>query len=235
MTRSLALLPLFLLFAACATTPTDTDDVNDNSDGKADGVTRPAGVYERTNATDGQLDELMLLPDHTFIRYESAGDYRERGKYQFTRSTTTPKRYIRFLDMDGTFYDRYTYTVNGSSLRLTRDAGAYTMTSVATGEKAWVDAIEADWFDEAFLDWGAEAFPRVAIHRSELPASIQTIYDQVSNTLPPNTVPQIYRFDLHGSRGYEMSGGSPRVRLFNASGKQVASGDGDSEFDFAWH
>jgi hypothetical protein len=235
MTRSLPLF-LALVVSACAVTPPDDTDVDDTADdGKADGVARPAGVYTRKDATEGQLDELMLMPDHTFLRYEALGDWRERGTYAFSRSTTTSKRYIRFLDSDGTLIDRYTYTMSGSVLHVQRDGAAYPMVSTATGDAAWVEAVKADWFDEAFQDWGADAFPRTGIHRTDLPASVQTVYDQVANSLPANTVPQIYRFDLHGSRGYEMDGGKPSVRLFDAQGDQVASGDGDSMFNFEWH
>jgi hypothetical protein len=89
------------------------------------------------------------------------------------------------------------------------------MFSTATGDAAWVEAIKTDWFDEAFQDWGAEALPRTGIHRADLPAAMRTIYDPA--TLPPNTVPLIYRIDLHGRRGFEMDGGSPAVRLFEAT------------------
>ena len=232
MNRSLCFIALFV--TACATTA--TDDVDDAiDDGKDDGLARPAGVYSRTEAADGQLQELMLLPDHTFLRYEALGDWRERGTYQFTKSTTTSKRYIRFLDQDGALIDRYTYSMTGSVLRVQRDGAAYPMFSVATGDKAWVEAIKVDWFDEAFQDWGAEAFPRTGIRRADLPAAAQTVYDQVAATLPPNSNPLIYRFDLHGRRGFEMDGGSPTVRLFDGVGHEVASGDGDSMFDFTWH
>ncbi|HSD90331.1 MAG TPA: hypothetical protein VLB44_22535 [Kofleriaceae bacterium] len=224
-----------LLLTACAATPPDADIDDTADDGKADGLARPAGVYSRSEATDGQLEELMLLADHTFLRFEGGGDWRERGTYSFTRSSTTSKRYIRFLDTDGTLIDRYTYSMNGSVLRLQRDAGSYPMFSVATGDAAWVEAIKTDWFDEAFQDWGAEAFPRTPIRRVDLPASARTIYDEVASSPGPNTVPLIYRFDLHGRQGFEMDGGSPSVRLFDATGTQVATGDGDSLFDFEWH
>jgi hypothetical protein len=232
MIRSLSLFAL--IFAACAA-PADSTDVEDTGDGKADGAARPAGVYSRTEASEGQLEELMLMPDHTFLRYEALGDWRERGTYMFTKSTTTTKRYIRFLDSDGTLIDRYTYSMKGSVLHLQRDGGDYAMFSVATGEAAWVEAIKTDWFDEAFQDWGADAFPRTGIRRADLPASVQTTYDQVASTLGPNAFPLIYSFDLHGARGFEMDGGSPAVRLFDAAGHEVATGDGDSLEDFAWH
>lgn len=225
------------LFAACATTPSDDDvDVVDD-DAKADGIARPAGVFSRTEATGDELTELMLLPDRTFIRYAAFGDYRERGTYTFSKSTTSTKRYIRFLDDEGGLVDRYVYTMSGSvvKLRLDSETQAYPMFSVARGQDAWVTAIKTDWFDEAFLDWGAEAFPREGIHPTELPSSVRALYDSVSSTMPPNTFPLIYRFDLHGQRGFELVGDSPRVRLFDAAGKQVASGDGESEFDWEWH
>jgi hypothetical protein len=231
MNRSLPLC-IALLFTACATT--DETDVDTADDGKADGLARPSGVYSRREATDGQLFELVLLPDRTFQRYEASGDWRERGTYTFTKSTTTAKRYIRFLDEDGALIDRYTYTMSGSVVRLQRDGAVYPMFSVATGDAAWVEAIKSDWFDEAFQDWGAELFPRTGIRRADLPAAAQATYDQVAAALPPNTNPVIYRFDLHGRQGFEMDGGSPAVRLFEGTGKQVASGDGDSLFDFAW-
>lgn len=235
MNRSLPLC-VALIVSACATTPTDETDVDDvTDDGKADGLARPAGVYSRNEATDGQLFELMLLPDHTFLRYEATGDWRERGTYRFTKSTTTTKRYIRFLDEDGALIDRYTYTMSGSVVRLQRDGAVYPMFSVATGDAAWVEAIKTDWFDEAFQDWGAELFPRTGARRADLPASVREVYDQVAATLPPNTYPLIYRFDLHGRRGFEVDGGSHAVRLFDAAGHQVATGDGDSMFDFRWH
>jgi hypothetical protein len=233
-------LPLLFAFTACTTTAEDpagdVDTADDGVvDGKADGVARPAGVYSRTEATDGQLMELMLLPDHTFLRFEASGDWRERGTYTFTKSTTSTRRYIRFLDEDGDLIDRYTYTINGSVVRLSHDGGAvYPMFSTATGAAAWTEAVKTDWFDEAFQDWGAEAFPRTGVHRGDLPASAQAVFDQVAASMGPNEYPSIYRFDLHGARGYEMDGGSPRVRLFDAAGHQVASGDGDSMFDFAW-
>ncbi len=237
MNRAAYLLLVSLLGSACTAASTDDTDVEEATDGKADGIARPAGVYSRTEATDGQLTELMLFPDHTFIRYEAAGDWRIRGTFTFTKSTTSSKRYIRFLDQDGTLIDRYTYSMNGSVLRLHLDSEttSYPMFSTATGAAAWVEAIKTDWFDEAFLDWGAEAFPRMPIRRADLPTALRTAYDDLAATLPPNTIPLIYRFDLHGQRGYEMDGGSPSVRLFDEQGRQVASGDGDSLDDFAWN
>lgn len=228
-------LPLFALLLTACVDQVETDEVADLDDGKADSTAKPAGVYSRTEATDGQLDELMLMPDHTYLRYEALGDWRERGTYQFTKSTTSAKRYIRFLDSDGDFVDRYTYSMHGSVVRLTRDGAEYPMFSVATGTAAWVDAVKTDWVDEAFFDWGAETFPRTGLHPTELPASVRAVYDQVSSAMPPNTFPLIYSFDLHGRKGFELDGGTPRVRLFDAAGKQVASGDGESEFDFEWN
>ena len=218
------------LVSACATSVDDGDDTPDAADGKADGWSRPAGVYSRTEATDGQLTELMLMPDRTFLRYDALGDWRVRGTYVFTRSTSSSKRYIRFVDADGTLIDRYVYTMNGSVVRLHPDSTttAYPMFSVATGKAAWIEAVKTDWFDEAFQDWGADAFPRTPIRRADLPAAALTVYDQITN-------PTIYRFDLHGARGFEIDGGSPSVRLFDDTGHQVASGDGDSMFDFEWH
>jgi hypothetical protein len=236
MNRSLPFLLTSLLFAAC-TTPSDDADVDDPvADGKADGVARPSGVYSRTEATDGQLEELMLMPDHTYLRYAAAGDWRERGTYTFSKSTTSTKRYIRFLDSDGQLIDRAQYTMTGSVVRLRPDGAtaAYPMFSVATGEAAWTTAVKTDWFDEAFEDWGAETFPRTGIRRADLPASVQTVYDQVVNGLGPNEIPLIYRFDLHGAKGFELDGGTPHVRLFDASGHQVASGEGESPEDFQW-
>ena len=236
MNRSIPLFALLTVTACTATPPDLTDEVDDTaSDGKADGIARPSGVYSRNEATDGQLEELMLLPDHTYLRYEALGDWRERGTYTFSKSTTTSKRYIRFLDSDGTLVDRYTYTMSGSVVRLQRDGATYPMFSTATGEAAWVTAVKTDWFDEAFEDWGAETFPRAGIFPADLPASVHTIYDQVAHTLGPNAIPRIYRFDLHGSRGYEMDGGTPAVRLFDATGHQVATGDGESLEEFEWH
>ena len=225
----LRLLPLMFL-VACATESFD-DDVIDN-DGKADSAARPAGVYSRREATDGQLMELMLLPDRTFLRFEATGDWRERGSYQFTKSTTSTKRYIRFLDDEGTLIDRYTYTMSGSAVRLQRDGATYPMFSVATGEAAWVEAVKTDWFDEQFEDWGAETFPRTGLKPAELPASVRSVYDEVLTSLGPNEFPSIYRFDLHGRRGFELDGDG--VRLFDATGAQVAKGEGESMFDFAW-
>jgi hypothetical protein len=127
--------------------------------------------------------------------------------------------------------------MNGSVVRLHLDSetGFYPMFSTATGAEAWTAAIKTDWFDEAFLDWGAEAFSRTPIRRADLPSTLRTAYDALAATLPPNTIPLIYRFDLHGRRGFEMVGGSPSVRLFDAQGHEVAAGDGESEFDFEWH
>ncbi len=225
-------LPLVLIFTACAT-QADLDDEQLDEEGKADGTARPAGVYSRREATDGQLMELMLLPDHTFLRFEATGDWRERGTYQFTRSTTSSRRYIRFLDDDGALIDRYTYSITGSVVRLSQSGATYPMFSVATGDAAWVEAIKTDWFDEAFQDWGAEAFPRVGIKPSELPVATRGAYDELAASLGPNEFPSIYRFDLHGQRGFELVS-SPSVRLFDGTGAQVAAGDGESMFDFAW-
>jgi hypothetical protein len=236
MNRSLLFFLTSLLFAC--TTPSDDAEVDDTVlEGKEDGVARPRGVYSRDEATDGQLEELMLLPDHTYLRYAALGDWRERGTYTFSKSTTSTKRYIRFLDSDGELVDRAQYTMNGSVVRLRFDGAAttYPMFSVATGQAAWTTAVKTDWFDEAFEDWGAETFPRTGIRRADLPPSVQTVYDQVASSLGPNEIPLIYRFDLHGAKGFELDGGSPRVRLFDASGHQVAAGDGESLEDFAWH
>ena len=236
MNRSLPVLALSLLFAACTTTPDDADVDDTVTDGKADGIARPAGVYSATSATGGQLEELMLMPDHTYLRYAALGDWRERGTYTFSKSTISTKRFIRFLDSDGNLIDRAQYTMNGSVVRLRPDGAtaAYPMFSVATGEAAWTTAVKTDWFDEAFEDWGAETFPRTGIRRADLPASVQAVYDQVASALPPNEIPLIYRFDLHGAKGFELDGGTPRVRLFDASGHQVASGEGESLEDFQW-
>jgi hypothetical protein len=226
---------LISLLSACAISPDDNDDVVE-VDGKADGIARPAGVYSRTEATEGQVTELMLFPDHTFLRYVEAEDFRIRGTFQFTKSTSSTKRYIRFLDQDGTLIDRYTYSMNGSVVRLHLDSETafYPVFSTATGAAAWTEAIKTDWFDEAFLDWGADAFVRTPVRRADLPAPLRTAYDALAKTLPPNTIPLIYSFDRHGRRGFEMDGGSPSVRLFNDQGHQVAAGDGESEFDFEW-
>ena len=228
-------LPLFALLLTACVDQVDDNEVADLDDGKADSTAKPAGVYSRTEATEGQLMELMLLPDHTFLRFEATGDYRERGTYQFTRSTNSAKHYIRFLDSDGGFWDRYTYSMHGSVVRLVRDGGEYPMFSVATGTAAWVEAVKTDWVDEAFWDWGAETFPRTGLHPTELPAAVRTIYDQVSSSMPPNEFPLIYSFDLHGRNGFEMDGGTPRVRLFDSAGKQVASGNGEGAEDFLWN
>jgi hypothetical protein len=235
MTRTIAL--LVLLVAACTTTEAVDSDTPDDAAGKADGVSRPSGVYSRRDATDGQLSELMLFPDGTFNRYDALGDMRIRGRYTFTRSTTTAKRYIRFIDPDGTLIDRYVYTMNGAvvHLHLDSETADYPMFSSATGTAAWIEGIETDWFDDAFEDWGAEAFTRTAIVRTDLPAPARAIYDQVASELGPNTTPLIYRFDLHGRPGFELDGGSTTVRLFDQAGSVVASGKGDSLFDFAWN
>lgn len=226
---------ILVLLSACAVV-SDDDDVADDLDGKADFLTRPAGVYSRHEATDGQVAELMLFPDRSFLRYVEMDDFRIRGTYQFTRSSTSSRRYIRFLDEDGGLIDRYTYSMTGSVVRLHLDSetSSYPMFRTAAGTAAWTEAIKIDWFDEAFLDWGAEAFSRTPIRRADLPAPLQTTYDDLAATLPPNTIPLIYRFDLHGRRGYEMIGGSPSVRLFDVTGALVAAGDGESEFDFEW-
>lgn len=237
MNPSLPFLITSLLFTACTTSDDGDADLDDTvADGKADGIARPSGVYSRTEATDDQLEQLMLLPDHTFLRYFALGDWRERGTYSFSKSTTSTRRYIRFLDDAGELIDCAQYTMHGSVVRLRPDGAtaAYPMFSVATREAAWTDAVKTDWFDEAFQDWGAEAFPRAGIRRSDLPASVRTVYDQVANDLAPNEFPLIYRFDLHGAKGFELDGGTPRVRLFDASGHQVAVGDGASLDDFEW-
>ena len=236
MTRTIAF--LVLLVAACSTTEAVDSDTPDDAAGKADGVSRPNGVYERTEATEGQLTELMLFPDDTFMRYDAAGDMRIRGRYSFTRSTTSAKRYIRFIDpRDGTLIDRYVYTMNGSVVHLHLDSepADYPMFSTATGTAAWVEGIKTDWVDDAFEDWGAEAFTRTAIVRADLPAADRAVYDHVASELGPNMVPLIYRFDLHGASGFELDGGSTTVRLFDQAGTLVASGKGDNLFDFAWN
>src|SRR5262249_33196367 len=109
MSRTLAALSLSLLVGGCATGgAVDSDnDVPDELAGKDDGVARPAGVYQRREATGDQITELMLLPDRTFIRRSATDEYRSRGRYQFTRSTTTT--YIRFFDSDGALIDRFAY------------------------------------------------------------------------------------------------------------------------------
>jgi hypothetical protein len=234
MNRATSLLLISALASACAVSPVDDDDDVVELDGKADGA-RPAGVYSRKEATDGQIAELMLFPDRSFLRYVAGDDFLFRGTFQFTRSTTTSKRYIRFLDSDGTLMDRYTYSMNGSVVRLHLDSETsfYPMFSTATGADAWTEAIKIDWVDEAFFDWGAEAFARTPIRRADLPSLLVTEYDALAATLPPNTIPLIYRFDLHGRRGFEMDSGST-VRLFDAGGHEVAEGSGESEFDFEW-
>jgi tetraacyldisaccharide-1-P 4'-kinase len=94
MNRATPLLLISLLASACAVSPDDDDVVE--LDGKADGIARPTGIYSSTEATEGQVAELMLFPDHTFLRYVEAEDFRIRGTFQFTKSTTSSKRYIRF-------------------------------------------------------------------------------------------------------------------------------------------
>jgi hypothetical protein len=236
MKRSLPL--LFVLLAACVTTTdSDLDDVEDTDAEKADGVARPAGVFSRREATGDELMELMLFPDKTYLRFAAFGDWRERGTYTFSKSTNSSKRYIRFLDDEGTLVDRYSYTMSGSVVRLDPDGAtkSYPMFSVATGEAAWVEAIKADWFDEAFQDWGATAFPRTGIRRGDLPVAARAVFDQVADSMGPNQFPLIYTFDLHGRVGFEIAGGEPNVRLFDAAGTQVASGNGDDLFNFEWN
>ena len=63
---------------------------------------------------------------------------------------------------------------------------------------------------------------------------MRTVYDQVADDLGANEFPLIYRFDLHGASGFELDGGTPRVRLFDAAGHEAASGNGESLEDFAW-
>src|SRR5258705_13999934 len=113
MSRAMFALSLSLLVGGCAVDGSLDNDVPDEIGQKDDGVARPAGFYQRREATGDQIAELMLLPDRSFIRRAADGEYRERGRYQFTRSSAN--NYIRFFDSDGTLLDRYVYRVNGSA------------------------------------------------------------------------------------------------------------------------
>jgi hypothetical protein len=233
MRRTIAALSLSLLIGGCAadgSLDSEPDVVDEGQ--KEDGVTRPAGVFERREATGSQLAELMLLGDHTFIRRGADDEYRTRGRYQFTRSSTTT--YIRFFDTDGTLIDRYAYRVNGSVVRLRLDSSAasYAVFSEAHGEAAWVEAVKSDWFDEAF-DIEPSAFPRVAVYPSDLPAAARATYDELIRKMPPSSHADLFRFDLHGSRGYELRTDG-RVQLFDGAGAVVATGTGDTMFNFSW-
>jgi hypothetical protein len=119
------------VFGCRSAEPVDNEADVDDPAGKADGVDGPVGTYVIQGDYAGEsprADLLVLKTDMTFHRVSvtvvDQGELfeeevvTEEGSYKFTRSTTGPTRYIRFVDADGELIDRMAWTMSGDALTL---------------------------------------------------------------------------------------------------------------------
>ena len=114
---------LFALLGGCIASSAEEHEVDD-SESKADGVTKPLGTYTfaviRTDDDSGGIS-LSLMSDRTFRREENvdpfAGLRVDRGTYRYTKSGS--KRYVTLTyTEDGDWKERFEYKLVDEVLRL---------------------------------------------------------------------------------------------------------------------
>lgn len=127
------------LALACADLDAGADD-QEIVDAKSDktAAASPSGRFAAgSDAKLGDFATLTLNPDKTFSRtfrvidcLPRAACAPETGTYKLTKSTTTDARFIRFYDDGGEWMDRYRFTYEKGTLRLTLDGSARSFSMV---------------------------------------------------------------------------------------------------------
>ncbi|MGE5186489.1 MAG: Kazal-type serine protease inhibitor family protein [Acidobacteriota bacterium] len=147
-----------LAIAACATSGGEQPDTS--AGGKADGTSKPSGIYTNPAPHAGELASLNLMADGRFERtttvecqLPTCEPLASSGTYALTRGDSD--HYIHFYGDDGRSLDRYQWDLADGNLELARDGSSDWFEMDAAAAKMCGGFLGALCDDGYFCDYGA--------------------------------------------------------------------------------